>query len=65
MIAAADHVEAALDRGADPADMDDQMNLLDAYFGNFMEARRSSGRAYTKVLRDFAEAMEAAARRDS
>ena len=62
VIKAADHIEAALDRGVDPADLEQQMDVLEAFFGYLMAAGR--GRAYTQVVRDAAEAMESTARRE-
>lgn len=62
VIVAADHIEQRLDEGWDPADLEAQMDVLEALFMRFMAASRGSSPTYTQVLRDGVESMEAAAR---
>lgn len=64
VVAAADHIEAALDRGVDPADLEQQMDVLEAFFAGLMRAQRSN-QTYAQVVRDTAEAMEETAREEA
>ena len=60
----ADQIEQRLVDGVPAADLEMQMDVLEAGYGMFVAAHRGEEREYTKVVRDAAEAMEAAARRE-